>query len=96
MFPMQLLTLEKLVAVDIFWSRLCSPKVKTKRKGDDCFVPGQGGLVTSCKLNLNPSEENMKDSPCFLFFDVRCPHAPSRCESQCFHRDIPDAKPVNC
>lgn len=43
MFPMQLLTLEKLVAVDIFWSRLCSPKVKTKRKGDDCFVPGQGG-----------------------------------------------------
>lgn len=95
MFPMQLLTLQKLVAVDIFWSWLCSPKVKTKRKGDDCFVPGRGDLISSCKLNLNPSEGNMKDCPCFSFFDVPCPHAPSRCESQCCHRDIAGAKPVN-
>lgn len=54
MFPMQVLILQKLRAVGAFWSWLCSPKVKTKRKGDDWFVPGQGGLISSCKMSLNP------------------------------------------
>lgn len=55
MFPMQLLTLQKSVAVGIIWSWLSSLKVKTKRKGDVCFVPGQGVQISCCKLNLNPS-----------------------------------------
>lgn len=54
MFPMQLLILQELGAVGVFWSWLCSPKVKTKSKGDDCFVPGQGGLISSHKLSLDP------------------------------------------
>lgn len=59
----------------------------------ECCLAGQGGLISSCSLNL--SEESMNGSPRCLFFDVFCPHAASRCESWCFQREVPSAKPAS-